>query len=327
MQAEMASREEAEGETSSSLHLHCPVVRSSGASSPLLLHEFFAISPECMPPRSRDSSSSGVCTGTPSEDEEQDTRPHLLQPATMQGASVREVVERLDGEMKASASPLARQQQQEQQPQREQSTYSECTGDCAALDEVVPLCISSLCEENAHCCSMPDPPSLPPGKQPQQQLSPGKQQQQQQQQQQQRQPAQPVPQSDSDIALRWECRVVTPCIGIGFDFFSAEGCGMVICDQPFSLFNNCCTVELPSPYIIGGNNGSSAMSARRLMTPRAASPTAPYSAGKLARLGPTPVSAFEEGGPDEDYLGDKYETPETTADTSVKPLRLFVATW
>ncbi|KFH03178.1 endonuclease/exonuclease/phosphatase family protein [Toxoplasma gondii VAND] len=49
---------------------------------------------------------------------------------------------------------------------------------------------------------------------------------------------------------RWECRVVTPLVAVSVDCLSAEGCGVVVCEQPFSFLDyfGCCKVEYPPRY-------------------------------------------------------------------------------
>ena len=129
---------------------------------------------------------------------------------------------------------------------------------------------------------------------------------------------------DGDIALRWECRVVTPCLGVGVDCFSAEGCGVVVCGSPYSFFDNCCNVEVPAPYIIRSSSSSSSS----YLSPQLSAGKG--SKGSAAAAAERSKAFARETHIEEDILLDSNSEGETDARTlqwSGRPIKLFVGTW
>ncbi|KAL8273092.1 hypothetical protein Esti_003013 [Eimeria stiedai] len=176
---------------------------------------------------------------------------------------------------------------QRQSPQRHEKQSFQDQADMALL----PVRKASIFEAVAHRSSLPD--------------TPRREREQQQQQGEE-------DNDDDDLVTRWECRVVTPCVAFSVDLFSAEGCGMVLCNHPFSLFGSCCAVELPTAYAIDGKAGG------RQMAAQASSPAVSSLKSKKA-LG---FAHLEVSGDAEEE-----ESGKSTADTSVKPLSIFVGTW
>ncbi|CDJ39015.1 endonuclease/exonuclease/phosphatase domain-containing protein, putative [Eimeria tenella] len=138
------------------------------------------------------------------------------------------------------------------------------------------------------------------------------------------QPPQSETEDEEDRALRWECRVVTPCVGVGVDCLSAEGCGLIVCGSPFSLFDNCCTVELPGSYYIGGGSSSSSSSSMRcpLSPPisgaRAARTATRRGSKTLAHLGHVENNTLEWS---------HSSGTEIVEDFDIRPIKVFVGTW
>ncbi|OEH75506.1 endonuclease exonuclease phosphatase domain-containing protein [Cyclospora cayetanensis] len=213
------------------------------------------------------------------------------------------------------ASPPGQTQIHDQQ-KRQASDYSDCGGGCLPFDDVVPLIVHPLFEENQSRCALPGPPAPPPNVRQQKQNQQLLHEQQQELQKQQHECLQQMSE-EGELAMRWECRMVTPCMGLGLDCLSGEGCGLIFCDRPFSLFSNCCTVELPRPFLINSRN--TCTTAHPLGSQPSMSIPGLAAKNEKAKI-MTLLSPAEKGLPlprDED----------TCIDTSIKPLKLCVATW
>ncbi|CDJ59861.1 Inositol-1,4,5-trisphosphate 5-phosphatase 2, related, related, partial [Eimeria maxima] len=155
----------------------------------------------------------------------------------------------------------------------------------------------------------------------QQKLQQHQQQQHHHEQQQEQQQQMQDEEEGGDLALRWECRVVTPCVGLGVDCFSAEGCGVVVCGSPYSLFNNCCNVELPTPFVIRSGSSSSRDS---LITP----PTDSSGRGGLGAASAGDRKALTHVGHIEEEILLDADDKQAAAHTLGwgKPIKLFVGT-
>ncbi|CBZ49516.1 inositol-1,4,5-trisphosphate 5-phosphatase 2, related [Neospora caninum Liverpool] len=136
------------------------------------------------------------------------------------------------------------------------------------------------------------------------------------------------------VGTRWECRVVTPIIAASVDCFSAEGCGVVICEQPYSLFTyfNCCEVEYP-PRGFGGY-GYERISLRQYGSQMIEDEESERSQKRKSRPD-TPNGDCDE---DEELTKKTEKEPEIielvrpkpgqdNRDKNATPIKIFVGTW
>ncbi|KAL8429186.1 hypothetical protein ACSSS7_006745 [Eimeria intestinalis] len=209
---------------------------------------------------------------------------------------------RLVGEQQAQGETPIRVQhplEERQSPQRLEKQGFQDHADVALL----PVRVASIFEEFTHRSSLPDithRSSLPD--------TPSTDHEQQQEEEEDEEE-----EDEDELATRWECRVVTPCVALSVDLFSAEGCGLVLCSHPFSLFGSCCAVELPTPFFLHRKKAPGSPIASEASFP----PLASLKSKKLM----DPMHLEISGDAEEE------EAEKSTADTSVRPLSIFVGTW
>lgn len=158
--------------------------------------------------------------------------------------------------------------------------------------------------------------------------------------------------SSEDPGVRWECRIVTPLVAGSVDCLSAEGCGVVLCEKSYNLFDflNCCLVQYPPYYSQyahlndaehGDSNRESIYTSAR------------HSQRDSSRLQPSPIQNSKRssarssrlpspGGHEEAQEADvneyephveviqatiKPKAGEDNRDKTAKPLRIFMGTW
>lgn len=125
--------------------------------------------------------------------------------------------------------------------------------------------------------------------------------------------------SDWTPLPRWECRVVTPCLASGVDCFSGEGCGLLLCDRPISLFGSCCQVYAPEKMLINNNTGLVVTREVIRVSANAVPPSA------VERAPSAPAESLQK------KLSSKQSLPQDDKDCSVsrrsKPLKIFMGTW